>query len=165
MDWTGMVVSLEEGAMDKAMEELENEFGNLLAFEEAVGSTLKRSSLPSVYLGAEMPFLNNKMSVGALFSSRQSYNCSRNELTLSYNLTPAKWFAAGLNYSFLNTAKTLGWILEFNPCAGPCFYIGSDYFFLELAKAPQNFTLKYIPTALRFNLHFGLAISLGKKSI
>ena len=111
-----------------------------------------------------MPFLNETMSVGALFSSRSSYNYSRNELTLSYNVNPAKWFAAGINYSFLNTTKTLGWILEFTPRVGPCFFVGSDYFFLSKAKAPDTLPLEYIPMSWRFNLHFGLAIGLGGKS-
>lgn len=163
MDWTGINVSLEEGAWDKSMEELKNEFGNLLSFSEVTDASFKGSTLPTVYLGAEMPFLDNKMSVGALFSSKKSYYSSRNELTLSYNLNPVKWFAAGVNYSFLNTAKTLGWILELTPRVGPCFFIGSDYFFLEKAKAPDGFVMEYIPTSWCFNLHFGLAVALGKK--
>lgn len=162
MDWTGLSISLEEGAMDDAMAELENEFGNLLSLNKlGNASKLSRSTLPSFYLGAEMPFMNNKMSVGALYSARKSYVATRNELTLSYNLNPVKWFSAGLNYSFLNTTKTLGWLLEFNPKAGPCFFIGSDYFFLAKAKAPENFALEYIPMSWRFNVHFGLAVALG----
>ena len=163
MDWTGLKISLEEGAMDGTMEEIKEEFGNLLSFKEVGGSSLSRSTMPNIYVGAEVPFLNEKMSVGALFSSRSSYNYSRNELTLSYNLNPVNWFAAGLNYSFLNTTKTLGWILEFTPKVGPCFFIGSDHFFLSRAKAPEDFPLEYIPMAWRFNLNFGLAVALGKK--
>ena len=110
-----------------------------------------------------MPFMDNKMSVGALFSSRKSYFASRNELTLSYNASPFNWLSAGLNYSFLNTTKTIGWIVELTPKSGPCFFIGSDHFFLSRAKAPENFPLEYIPMSWRFNLHFGLAVALGKK--
>lgn len=162
MDWTGLSISLEEGAMDDAMAELESEFGNLLSLNKlGNASKLSRSTLPSFYVGAEMPFMNNKMSVGALYSARKSYVATRNELTLSYNLNPVKWFSAGLNYSFLNTTKTLGWILEFNPKAGPCFFIGSDYFFLSKAKAPESWPLNYIPMSWRFNVHFGLAVALG----
>lgn len=164
MDWTGLKISLEEGAMDGAMDELKEGFGNLLSLKKSGESSLSRSTMPSVYLGAEVPFLNEKMSVGALFSSRSSYNYSRNELTLSYNVNPVNWFAAGLNYSFLNTTKTFGWILEFTPKAGPCFFVGSDHFFLSRAKAPENFPLEYIPMSWRFNLHFGLAVALGGKN-
>jgi len=163
MDWTGLSISLQEGAMDDAMAELEDEFGNLLSLSKHADASFSRSTLPSFYVGAEMPFMDNKMSVGALFSSRKSYFASRNELTLSYNANPFNWLSAGLNYSFLNTTKTLGWIVEFSPKAGPCFFIGSDYFFLSRAKAPESFPLEYIPMSWRFNLHFGLAIALGGK--
>lgn len=163
MDWTGLKISLEEGAMDGAMDELKEGFGDLLSFKKAGESSLSRSTLPSFYLGAEMPFMNNKMSVGALFSSRKSYNYSRNEMTLSYNLNPVNWLSAGLNYSFLNTTKTIGWIVELSPKKGPCFFIGSDHFFLSKAKAPENFPLENIPMSWRFNLHFGLAVALGGK--
>lgn len=164
MDWTGLKISLEEGAMDGVMSELEAGLEDLLAVRKSGEPSVSRSTLPSFYVGAEMPFLNETMSVGALFSSRSSYNYSRNELTLSYNVNPAKWFAAGINYSFLNTTKTLGWILEFTPRVGPCFFVGSDYFFLSKAKAPDTLPLEYIPMSWRFNLHFGLAIGLGGKS-
>ena len=163
MDWTGLAFSLQEGAMDEAADQLKEEFQNLLTYEEMGQASFARSTLPSLYLGAEIPFLKEKMSVGALFSSRKSFYGSRNELTLSYNAKPLNWLAAGVNYSFLNTAKTIGWILELTPKAGPCFFIGSDYFFYELAKAPQDFPLEYIPTSWRFNLNFGLAVALGRK--
>jgi hypothetical protein len=163
MDWTGLSISLEEGAMDDAMAELENEFGNLLSLNKlGNASKLSRSTLPSFYLGAEMPFLNNTMSIGALYSARKSYVATRNELTLSYNLTPSKGFSLGVNYSFLNTTKTLGAILELHPKAGPCFFIGSDYFFFEKAKLPDSeLPIQYIPMSWRFNVHFGLAVALG----
>lgn len=163
MDWTGLSISLQEGAMEGAMDELKNEFSNLLSLSKGAEASFTRSTLPSFYLGAEMPFMDNKMSVGALFSSRKSYFASRNELTLSYNASPFNWLSAGLNYSFLNTTKTIGWIVELTPKSGPCFFIGSDHFFLSRAKAPENFPLNYIPMSWRFNLHFGLAVALGKK--
>ncbi len=163
MDWTGLSISLQEGAMEGAMEELKHELGHLVSFGKHADASFTRSTLPSFYVGAEMPFMDNKMSVGALFSSRKSYFASRNELTLSYNANPFNWLSAGLNYSFLNTTKTIGWIVELTPKTGPCFFIGSDHFFLSRAKAPENFPLNYIPMAWRFNLHFGLAVALGKK--
>lgn len=164
MDWTGLKLSLEEGEMSGVVDELTEEAMNLMRFSESKDQGgLTRSTLPNFYVGAEMPFLNNTMSIGALYSARKSYNSMRNELTLSYNLNPVKWFALGVNYSFLNVAKTLGWILEFTPKAGPCFYIGSDYFCMESAKAPESLGLSTIPTSWRFNLHFGLALAFGGK--
>lgn len=163
LEWTGFNISMDEGAIDKSLEELKGKAEDMLKLKEMKGSSLKRSTLPSFYVGAEMPFLNNKMSIGALYSARRSYNYTRNELTLSYNLTPARWFALGINYSFLNVAKTMGWVLEFTPKAGPSFYIGSDYTFLEFAKAPADLGIGLIPTSWRFNLNFGLAVAIGGK--
>ena len=161
LEWTGFRISMEEDAMQKSFEELESQASELLSLKEAKATSITRSTLPSFYLGVEMPFLNNKMSIGALYSARKSYNFTRNELTLSYNLTPAKWFSLGLNYSFLNVAKTLGWILELTPAAGPSLFLGSDYTFMEFAKIPSG---SMIPTSWRFNFHFGLAFTLGGKN-
>ena len=57
----------------------------------------------------------------------------------------------------------MGWVLEFTPKAGPSFYIGSDYTFLEFAKAPADLGIGLIPTSWRFNLNFGLAVAIGGK--
>ena len=160
LEWTGFQVSMDEGAMDAAFEELGNAAKDMIKLKDNGSSSFTRSTLPSFYVGAEMPFLNEKMSVGALYSARRSFAYTRNELTLSYNVNPINWFACGINYSFLNVAKTLGWILEFTPNKGPCFYIGSDYMFLEMAKAPESLGIGAIPTQWRFNLHFGLAVAL-----
>ncbi len=160
MDWTGMVLSLEEGSTNSAMEELKNEFSEMMQFDRVgEGSSFTRSTLPNFYLGAEMPFCNDMMSVGALYSARKSYFRTRHELTVSYNLNPTDWFAFGLNYSFLNVAKTIGWMLEFTPKVGVNFFLGSDYTFLEFAKLDNGI----IPTAYRFNLNLGLAVPLGGK--
>ncbi len=165
MDWTGLAISLEEGKMEDAMADLQEQFGNLLNLNKAGESSgISRSTLPSFYVGAEMPFCNNLMSIGALYSARKSYSYTRNELTLSYNLTPAKWFALGLNYSFLNAANTMGCILEFTPKAGPCFYVGFDYLPLAWAKAPEDLPIPYLPMSLRVNAQFGLSIALGGKT-
>lgn len=163
LDWKGVMLSLEEGAMNNIGDELKAQFEDMIKLQTAPAEAFTRSTLPSFYVGAEMPFLNNKMSIGALYSARKSYNFTRNELTLSYNLTPAKWFALGVNYSFLNVAKTLGWVLELTPKAGLSFFIGSDYTFLEFAKTPEEFGIGIIPTAWRFNMNFGLAVPIGGK--
>ncbi len=162
MDWTGIVLSLEEGAFDNVAENLTNEASKLLNVAQAKNpGKLTKSTLPSFYVGAEMPFLKNTMSIGALYSARTSYHYTRHELTLSYNLNPCKWFALGVNYSFLNVSKTIGWMLELTPKVGPCLYLGSDYTFFEFAKMPSDMAVPFIPTSMRFNVHLGLAFALG----
>ncbi len=164
MDWTGLSISLEEGAMNDAMNDLASEFEKLMLLKkDGSQSSLTRSSLPSFYLGAEMPFLNNMMSVGALYSARRSFNYTRNELTLSYNLTPADWFSFGLNYSFLNVVNTMGFLLEFNPKSGVGFHLGLDYLPLAFAKAPESLGIPVLPMSMRANLHFGIAATFGGK--
>ncbi len=167
MDWTGVKVAVVDGAVDQealnsALDELKGEFQNLLNVKKAGGGhPITRSTLPSFYVGAEMPFCNNLMSIGALYSSRRSQFSSRHELTVSYNLNPAKWFAMGVNYSFLNVTKTMGFMLEFTPKAGPCLCVGVDYIPWEYVKAPKGMALPYLPTAARLNAHVGLAFALG----
>ncbi len=164
IEWTGMQIALDgKGTTDSAVDELGKELEKLLEFEKTgEGEALTRSTVPNFYVGVEMPFCNNKMSVGALYSARKSYHFTRNELTLSYNFNPTKWFGLGLNYSFLNVVKTIGGMIEFTPRVGLNFFLGCDYFPLELAPI-DDFMLPWVPTAARLNLHTGLAFSFGKK--
>ncbi len=170
MDWTGMVLKLEKGETNEAWEELKGEFEELISFDEmAHEGSLVRSSMPGLNVGVEMPFCNNKMSLGALYSARKSYKYVRNELMLSYNLNPVKWFAASFNYSFLNLSKTFGWLLEFTPRVGPCFFVGSDYTSFEYAKMPvylsdtQSVAVP-MPMSWCLSMRFGVAFSLGGKN-
>ncbi len=162
MDWTGMMISLKEGNNDDAMADLEGQWEDFLKFEEEGSVTnMMKSSLPSFYLGVEMPFCNNLMSVGALYSGRVSYYRMRNELTLSYNLNPAKWFALGVNYSFLNVRKSIGAVLEITPRVGPAIHVGCDYFPLEYAPGPQEPAI--IPTESFLKFGVGISYAFGKK--
>jgi len=165
LEWEGFQISMDEEALSNAMDNLAASAEDFLKINDLTdGSGLTKSSLPSFYVGAEMPFLNNSMSIGALYSARRSFNYTRNELTLSYNLNPAKWFALGLNYSFLNVSKTLGAILEFTPRSGVGFYLGTDYMFLERARiSNEDSFVSAIPTAWRLNVNFGLAVTFGGK--
>lgn len=163
-----------EGALDEFVNEAE---GMLNLNQEQTKEKLSKSTMPKVYAGVEVPFLWRRMSVGLLYSGRMSHSCYRQELTASYNVKPLKWLAMGVNYSFLNTANTIGFILELTPKAGVNFYIGGDYIPCEWAPAPilddmmempEYFVRKghehlYIPTSLRLNLHFGLSLALGSK--
>jgi hypothetical protein len=149
---------------------VENAKENLLNLSEMdTDKGFKRSTMPRFYVGAEVPFLRNTMSVGLLYSARMSHSYARQELTVSYNLTPCKWFALGLNYSFLNTVNTAGFILELTPKGGPAFYIGADYIPFSFTKAPillgENSSFNMIPLSMRLNLNFGIALHLGSKHL
>lgn len=146
-----------EGSMEESMDALMDEFLAL--------ANLKESAMPryssigtraKIYAGVEYPFLKDKMSVGLLYSGKFGYSKAINDLTLSYNLNPCKWFNFGLNWSFLNAWKTLGWMMEFTPKAGVNFFIGSDYTFFEVM--PKMF----VPVdKLWMNARFGLSFMIG----
>lgn len=167
-EWAGFQdVSLDNMDFENAIKDLtENAKEGLLNLTEEKSSGFRVSAMPRFYVGAEMPFLNNLMSVGLLYSSRISHSYSRNELTLSYNLTPCKWFALGLNYSFVNTARTLGFILEFTPKTGPTFYIGGDYLPVGYFRAPMlsdQLPFNLLPLSLRANVNFGFAFHMKSR--
>lgn len=182
MDWVGFHVDEALNVnVEEALADLEEKAAGLLNLQEmAHPQKFVRSTMPRFYAGVELPFLKRTMSIGLLYSARLSHSYARHELTASYNLTPCKWFALGLNYSFLNTTKSMGAVLEFTPKAGPCLFVGLDYFPMEWAHAPilesvlgeaPEFLSKFgfetwaVPTSTRFNFNFGLAFNLGSKYV
>ncbi len=164
MDWTGVEVPVTGGFdMNDIWADLQEEFMRFLVLEEiSEKGGILSATTPSFYLGAEMQFCKDMMSVGVLYSARKSFTKTRHELTLSYNLNPCHWFAFGLNYSFLNTAQTLGFILEFIPRIGPSFFIGGDYVPVTYAKAPAELGIPVLPMAVRANVQIGISFTLGK---
>lgn len=168
MEWAGISVEDQftfNNLFDEVLAQAES-LVNLSEIQNPAGMT--RSTMPSVYLGAEMPFLKNKMSVGLLYSARFSHSYVRDELTVSYNLTPSKAFALGLNYSFLNTGGTVGAMMEFTPKVGPTLYFGCDYFPSSYGKLsmPKIFTVDLpFPMSWRLNFNFGMAFNLGSKHV
>ncbi len=182
MDWVGFHV--DEGLnvnFEEAVADLQENAAGLLDLQQmSHPQKLVRSTMPRIYAGVELPFLKRSMSVGLLYSARFSHSYARHELTASYNLTPCRWFALGLNYSFLNTTKSMGAVLEFTPKAGPCLFVGLDYFPMEWAHAPIlesmlgqapeflgqfGFKTWAVPTSCRINMNFGLAFNLGSKHV
>lgn len=151
-------INLDDYNFEQNLQEITDEFVNLANLTEVEPTErIRVSTGPKIYLGAEMPFLKNIMSLGLLYTARFGYARTANELTVAYNLTPAKWFNLGINYSFLNTAKSIGWIVELSPKAGVDLFIGSDYTYLE-------FTPQFVPVEkFCINARMGMAIVLGSK--
>lgn len=158
------------GALDEVLDDAKA-LMNIEKKEDA--EQLVRSTMPRVYAGVEVPFCWDRMSAGLLYSGRFSHSYYRQELTASYNLKAFRWLSLGVNYSFLNTAKTIGWILEVTPKAGMNFFIGGDYLPAEWVSAPildglitmPDFLVQkghahpYLPMSYRFNLHFGMSVA------
>ena len=168
VEWKGLRDISVEGDVDIAgmvsdfMEDAQAGLVNLSELDDSKG--LVRSTMPRVHVGVEMPFLKKSMSVGLLYSMRKSHSYSRNELTLSYNLTPCKWFALGLNYSFLNTARTMGFIFELTPRIGPAIYFGCDYLPVSFASVGSEYGYVKVPLAFRTNFNIGIALQTGGKA-
>jgi hypothetical protein len=75
-----------------------------------------------------------------------------------------------MNYSFLNTTRSMGFIMEFTPKIGPALYIGADYLPVEFAPVGMemeflNPMITHLPTSWRMNLNFGLAFHTGSKHL
>ena len=177
MDWMGFQ-DVEMGDLADFSESIDDfvaKAEGLLNLTEEAPSALVRSTMPGIYLGAELPFLRDRMSAGLLYSGRFSHSYYRNELTASLNITPVKWFALGLSYSFLNTAETVGGVIEFTPKKGTNFYLGFDYLPVTYTSAPMimdeipqflenlGFTGFPLPLSMRLNVQFGLSVALGSK--
>lgn len=179
VDWVGFqdvgIGDIED--FSESVNDFLAEAEGLLNLTEEQPSELVRSTMPSIYVGAEVPFLWHRMSAGLLYSGRFSHSYYRNELTASLNITPAKWFALGLSYSFLNTAETVGGIIEFTPKKGTNFYIGFDYLPVAFTSAPMimdaeslpkflrdmGFTGMPLPLSMRLNMQLGITMALGSK--
>jgi hypothetical protein len=174
MEWAGIQnAEGHPGYLSEAIDEfLGNAEGNT-RYDEEKASGFTRSTMPNLYLGVEMPFLKNMMSIGLLYSGRFSHSFYRDELTAAFNFTPAEWFALGVNYSFLNTARSLGGIIEFTPKKGVNFFLGFDYLPLAFKSLDSELVPEFfkemgfsdlvVPNAWRMNCHFGLSFALGSK--
>ena len=176
LDWVGFQdVTMEDmDNFESALDDFTSKAEDLLNLTKEESNGLVRSTMPNIYLGVEVPFLWHRMSAGLLYSGRFSHSYYRNELTASLNITPLKWLALGVNYSFLNTARTIGGVLELTPKAGLNFFLGFDYLPLAFTSAPMlgecpdflegmGFTGMPLPMSLRMNLNFGLSVALGSK--
>lgn len=166
-----------EASLNDFVDSAQKEFVNLKQQDVKSGKML--STMPSVYAGLEVPILWNRMSFGLLYSGRMSHSYYRQSLTASYNLTPLKWLALGLNYSLYDTRGLFGWLLELTPKAGFNLYLGCDYLPGEWTPAPilddmvdmnipaglaaKGVEHMYVPTSLGVNFHFGLSLALGSK--
>jgi hypothetical protein len=119
------------------------------------GDVLQRL-FPTVNAGLEYSVLNNKISLGALYSNRFMLNERYSELTGSLNLRPFRWFNLSGSYSVIHGKKeTFGFALGFVP-AIMNIYLACDYVFYNVS--PQ-----YIPlNTLTTNVQLGVSIPLGR---
>ena len=100
----------------------------------------------TILVGAEYALLNNKLSVGALYSTRFVQPKAQTELTLLATLRPWNWLNAAVSYSpILAGGKSLGLALKLGP-----LFLGTDYMYFG-------------GNSKSVNAFFGLSIPLGGK--
>ena len=114
-------------------------------------------------LGLEYSFLDNKMSAGVLWSTYFGLPKRFSEITLSYNLRPANWFALSLSSSIAHGFfRSAGWAMNFTPKYGLNLFIGMDY--IPFAWTPKwdliGVGLPIYTTNI--NVNFGLSVPLGR---
>ncbi len=133
---------------------------DLLAMAQFTEDDAQASSMtflgPKLKAGVQMPFLKGLMSLGVLYTHRFGKTYSMDELTVAYNIAPAKCFDFTVSYSMLNTFSSIGFLLNFSPRRGLNLFIGGDYI-------PLRYTPEFIPVdQLCANLQFGIAFPFGQ---
>jgi Family of unknown function (DUF5723) len=119
------------------------------------GDILQRL-FPTVNAGLEYSVLNNKISLGALYSNRFMLNERYSEITASLNMRPFRWFNLSGSYSFIQGKnETFGFALGFVP-AIMNIYLACDYVFYNVS--PQFIPLNTLTT----NIQLGVSIPLGR---
>lgn len=106
----------------------------------------KKSLSSTVLLAGEYSVLNNKISVGALYSTRFIQPKNISELTFSATFRPKNWLNAAVSYSPIQAAgKSMGVALKLGP-----LFVGTDYMFFG-----NNSKI--------VNVFLGLSFAMGKK--
>jgi hypothetical protein len=114
------------------------------------------SLVPTINAGVEAGVLNNKISVGLLYTNRMIPNNSISEITGMVNLKPFSGFNLSASYSLLNgVAETFG--------VGMGLNLGIANIFVACDYVPTMYTPQYIPLSqATTHLQVGLTVGLGK---
>lgn len=142
-------------------EVLEDTFDDL---KEAVnlkgeGENARTSMLRmNMNIGAEYEIIEDKLSLGALYSARFGNYHTTSELTISANAHFTSWLYTSLSYSFIHSKfDTFGLALHLAPSRGVNLFLASDYTIPHVSS-------EFIPTTSKaLNLQFGVSIPLGDK--
>lgn len=144
--------------LEDQLEDLGKDVENYASFHrtETGGSATKMLGA-TLNIGADYAFpLYDKLHFGFLSSTRINGPYSWSEGRLSANVSPVKWFDAGVNYGLSTFGSSFGWILNFHPC-GFNFFVGMDH---TLTKV----TPQYIPVGnANTNVSLGFNITFGKR--
>lgn len=109
-------------------------------------------------IGAEYEIIEDKLSLGALYSARFGNYYKTSEFTFSANAHFTSWLYTSLSYSFIHSKfDTFGLALHLAPSRGVNLFLASDYTIPHVSS-------EFIPTTSKaLNLQFGISIPLGDK--
>lgn len=156
-DNIGMTEEGEESPMDAQMKEMMDGMLEMAQFKIVDESdNLKESLVPTINAGIEAGVLNNKVSIGVLYSNRLIPNNNISEVTGIVNLKPFSGFNLAGSYSLMNGVQnTFGLAMGINLLIANVF-IACDYI-------PMYVTPQYIPlNKATTHLQIGLSLSLWK---
>lgn len=155
-----------EGDNENSIDEQFNSLGDGLSelYEFRRTSTdAKRSDMLACTLNAgveyTMPFYDG-LSVGLFSSTTFNGPYTKTSNRLYANLKPCKWFSMSVNGALSSFGGGYGFIIGLHP-KGFNFFIGSDYFMAQYAKASES-GLTYPYGKIRMALNFGMSFSIGK---
>lgn len=147
----------ESSSTDDQMTELMDNMMEMAQFKEVDESeNLKEKLTPTINAGVEAGVLNNKITLGLLYSNRLVPNNNISEITGVLNLKPFTSFNVAASYSLLNGVQnTFGLALGVN-LAILNIFVACDYI-------PMYVTPQYIPlNEATTHLQIGASISLWK---
>lgn len=139
---------MQEGMLKMAQFRVVDESDNLI-----------ESLVPTINAGIEAGILNNKITVGVLYSNRLLPENNISEITGMVNLKPYSGLNIAASYSLLNGVQnTFGLALGFN--------LGVANIFVACDHIPMIVTPQYIPlNQASTHLQIGLSVSLGKMKV
>ncbi|MBR1537927.1 MAG: hypothetical protein IJ636_00300 [Bacteroidales bacterium] len=104
-----------------ALKQVTDDFTGLFVPGNAATTDLRFAMAPEIHAGAEIPFLDEILSLGLLYS-RSLYE---NHLAISFNATPLKWLNLSTNYTFGPVGR-MGFYAECIPEKYVGFFIGFE---------------------------------------
>lgn len=136
----------------------EAELADFVKFKPTAAESFSSKLTSNVVLGAEVPLINDILSVGLVYNltTRELYNSS--QLTLAATLNPTRWLSASATYSSfgatLSGTETFGMAFNIHTSRVNLF-VGTDYMVREV-------TPQLIPVHQNnINFYFGASVPLA----
>lgn len=141
------------------LDDLGDDLKDLFQFYQVKAPSRRTTALrATLNAGAEYSILDEKISFGALWSTRFGRPKAWTELMLSSNFRPSRWFNAAITGSASNYGFSWGWVLNFCP-KGFNFFIGSDHMLTRFS--PQGVPVR----RANFNVNLGINFPFGRNNL